>query len=56
MSTRRRPLEGQKAFRFMAEPRRSRRPKLTIVRAEAEDTPTEAKPKPAVKRRLPKAG
>jgi hypothetical protein len=56
MSTGRKPIEGQMAFRFMAEKRRTAKPKLAIVRAESEDIPTEAKPKPVAKRRLPKAG
>lgn len=52
------PLEGQKAFPFMAEPRRSRRPKLVVVRAEPEAKPPEAEDKSVAKtrRRLPKAG
>ncbi len=54
MSTGRKPIEGQMAFRFMAEKKRAAKPKLTIVRAEAEVIPD--KPKPATKRRLPKAG
>jgi hypothetical protein len=54
MSTRRKPLEGQLPLPFMAEKKRTAKPKLTIVRAEAEDIPD--KPKPATKRRLPKAG
>ena len=54
MSTGRKPIEGQMAFRFMAEKRRTaKRPKLAIVRGD--DQPTEAEPKPVAKRRL-KAG
>ena len=56
MSTRRTPLGGQKEFRFMAETRRTRRPKLAIVRADDQTTKVEPKPKPVAKRRLPKAG
>jgi hypothetical protein len=54
MIARRKPLEGQKEFRFMAEPRRTAKPRLAIVRAE--DAPADPKPKPVAKRRLPKAG
>jgi hypothetical protein len=54
MSTRRAPLEGQREFRFMALPRRTRRPKLAIVRAD--DQPAELEPKPVKTKRRLKAG
>jgi hypothetical protein len=56
MNTRRKPLEGQLPLPFMAEKKHTAKPRLTIVRAEAEDAPAEAKPKPVKRRRLPKAG
>jgi hypothetical protein len=57
MTTSRKPIEGQMTLPFMAEKKRTAKPKLAIVRAEGDDQPAEDKPKPATKtkRRL-KAG
>jgi hypothetical protein len=53
MSTRRKPLEGQLPLPFMAEKKRTAKPKLAIVRVE--DAPPKSKPLTKPKRRL-KAG
>ncbi len=51
MSTRRKPLEGQLPLPFMAEKKRTAKPKLAIVRAEVEDTPAKASGKRVTRQR-----